>query len=159
MNHVVADPATGTIYGGGGNEWFGPAVWKSEDLGATWTHSSEGLAYQAGDEPIKAVWSLAPNGGALYAGVQPAGLFKSDDQGQSWQHVEGLQKHPTRPDWQPRRRRADPAFASGASDDGKKIWVGISAGRRVPHRRRRRDVGAAQSRHAGRLPAGRPELS
>ena len=48
MNHVIADPATGTIYGGGGNEWFGPAVWKSTDLGASWTHSSEGLAYEAG---------------------------------------------------------------------------------------------------------------
>ena len=28
MNHVVGDPETGAIYGGGGNEWFGPAVWK-----------------------------------------------------------------------------------------------------------------------------------
>ncbi len=27
-NHVVGDPGTGTIYAGGGNEWFGPAVWK-----------------------------------------------------------------------------------------------------------------------------------
>jgi hypothetical protein len=33
LNHVVADPATGTIWGAGGNEWFGPAVWKSTDLG------------------------------------------------------------------------------------------------------------------------------
>ena len=33
MNHVIADPATGTIYGAGGNEWFGPAVWKSTDIG------------------------------------------------------------------------------------------------------------------------------
>ncbi|MFP3435285.1 glycosyl hydrolase, partial [Paraburkholderia sp. SIMBA_061] len=31
MNHVVADRETGTIYAGGGNEWFGPAVWRSED--------------------------------------------------------------------------------------------------------------------------------
>ncbi len=30
INHVIADPATGTIYAGGGNEWFGPAVWKSQ---------------------------------------------------------------------------------------------------------------------------------
>ena len=45
MNHVIADPATGTILAGGGSEWFGPAVWKSGDLGATWTHSSAGLAY------------------------------------------------------------------------------------------------------------------
>lgn len=127
MNHVVADPATGTIYGGGGNEWFGPAVWKSEDLGATWTHSSEGLAYQAGDEPIKAVWSLAPNGGALYAGVQPAGLFKSVDQGQSWQHVEGLQKHPTRPDWHPGGAGLILHSLLVHPNDGEKIWVGISA--------------------------------
>ena len=62
MNHVVADAATETIYAGGGDAWFGPAVWKSADLGATWTHSSESLAYQAGEEPIKAVWSVAPAG-------------------------------------------------------------------------------------------------
>ena len=33
MNHLIADPATGTIYGAGGNEWFGPAVWSSADMG------------------------------------------------------------------------------------------------------------------------------
>jgi hypothetical protein len=72
MNHVIGDHESGAIYGGGGNEWFGPAVWKSDDLGKTWTHSSEGLAYQAGEEPIKSVWSVAPRNGSLYAGVQPA---------------------------------------------------------------------------------------
>src|ERR687886_459783 len=76
MNHVVADRSTGTIYAGGGNEWFGPAVWKSTDLGATWTHSSRGLAYAAGEQPIKSVWSLAERRGQLYAGVEPAGLFR-----------------------------------------------------------------------------------
>ena len=44
IQHMVGDPATGAIYAGGGNEWFGPAVWKSTDLGESWTHSSEGLA-------------------------------------------------------------------------------------------------------------------
>ena len=69
MQHVVGDPATGALYGAGGNEWFGPAVWKSTDLGETWTHSSAGLSYEAGEEPIKAVWSLASRHGRLYAGV------------------------------------------------------------------------------------------
>jgi photosystem II stability/assembly factor-like uncharacterized protein len=101
MNHVSADAASGTIYGGGGNAWFGPAVWKSTDLGATWTHSSAGLAYAAGEEPIKAVWSVAPGAGTLYAGVEPAGLFRSDDGGQSWRHIAGLRDHPSRPHWQP----------------------------------------------------------
>src|SRR4051812_27248833 len=75
MNHIIADPATGTIYAGGGNEWFGPAVWRSTDLGTSWTHSSRGLAYAPGAQPIKTVWSLASGHGRLYAGVEPAGLF------------------------------------------------------------------------------------
>ncbi|MEN3953207.1 sialidase family protein [Iodidimonas sp. SYSU 1G8] len=127
LNHVVADPNTGTIYAGGGNEWFGPAVWKSDDLGATWSHSSEGLSYPAGEEPVKSVWSLAAGDGALYAGVEPAGLFRSDDGGQSWTHVKGLRDHPTRPDWQP--GGAGLILHSLIPDprDPQRLWVGISA--------------------------------
>ena len=99
--HVIGDPATGAIYGAGGNEWFGPAVWKSTDLGATWSHSSQGLGYAAGEEPVKSVWSLAARNGRLYAGVQPAGLFSSDDGRETWTHMDGLQKHPSRPHWNP----------------------------------------------------------
>ncbi|UOK72371.1 WD40/YVTN/BNR-like repeat-containing protein [Ancylobacter polymorphus] len=127
-NHVVADPASGTLYAGGGNEWFGPAVWKSTDFGVSWTHSSQGLAYEAGQDPVKSVWSLAVAGdGTLYAGVEPAGLFRSTDGGVSWTHLDGLQKHPTRPEWHPggaglilHSLVLDPA-------DSNKIWVGISA--------------------------------
>ena len=128
MNHVIADPETGTIYGGGGNEWFGPAIWKSRDLGATWTHSSQGLAYEAGEQPIKTVWSLAPGRGRLYAGVEPAGLFVSDDAGQSWRHVAGLRDHPSRPDWQPGGGGLILHSLVLHPEDEKQIWVGISAG-------------------------------
>ena len=127
MNHVVADPATGTIYGGGGNEWFGPAVWKSADLGATWSHSSQGLAYEAGAEPIKAVWSLASRDGVLYAGVQPAGLFRSTDQGKTWQHVEGLQKHPSREHWNPGGAGLILHSLLLHPEDRQQLWIGISA--------------------------------
>jgi photosystem II stability/assembly factor-like uncharacterized protein len=127
INHVVADPASGTIYGAGGNEWFGPAVWKSTDLGESWTHSSEGLAYAEGQEPIKAVWSLGVRNGRVYAGVQPAGLFHSDDAGQSWTHVDGLQRHPTRPEWSPGGAGLILHSLVLHPDDPDKIWVGISA--------------------------------
>jgi photosystem II stability/assembly factor-like uncharacterized protein len=126
INHVVADPASGTLYGGGGNEWFGPAVWRSVDLGANWSHSSAGLAYPEGEEPIKSVWSLAPAAGSLYAGVEPAGLFRSDDGGESWRHVAGLRDHPSRPHWQPGGGGLIlHSLVPHPSDEGQ-LWVAIS---------------------------------
>jgi photosystem II stability/assembly factor-like uncharacterized protein len=127
LNHVIADPESATIYAGGGNEWFGPAVWKSTDLGATWTHSSEGLAYQAGEPTIKSIWSLAPSAGGLYAGVEPAGLFRSNDGGQSWQHVAGLREHSSRPNWQPGGGGLILHSLVPHPTDTKQLWIGISA--------------------------------
>ena len=127
MNHVIADPATGTILAGGGSEWFGPAVWKSGDLGATWTHSSAGLAYPEGETPIKAVWSLAKSGTSLYAGVDPAGLFRSDDGGETWSHLAGLRNHPSRPHWNPGGAGLILHSLLPHPDDDRRLWVGISA--------------------------------
>jgi photosystem II stability/assembly factor-like uncharacterized protein len=128
INHLVADPASGTIYGAGGNEWFGPAVWQTADLGATWTHSSEGLAYGPGEEPIKSVWSLAASGGRVHAGVQPAGLFRSDDGGVAWAHVAGLRDHPSRPDWQPGGGGLILHAVVPDPTDDRRLWVAISTG-------------------------------
>jgi hypothetical protein len=127
MNHVIADSSSGTIYAGGGNEWFGPAVWKSSDLGQSWTHSSDGLSYAAGEEAISAVWSLASRDGLLYAGVQPAGLFSSDDQGASWTQVSGLRAHPTRPKWQPGGAGLILHSIVTHPEDPGQMWIGISA--------------------------------
>lgn len=127
MNHVVGDPATGAIYGAGGNEWFGPAIWKSTDLGETWTHSSAGLAYAAGEEPVKSGWSVAVGDGAVYAGVQPAGLFRSDDGGASWTHLDGLQKHPSRPEWNPGGAGLILHSIVLHPQDSDQVWIGISA--------------------------------
>jgi len=127
IQHAIADPVTGTIYAAGGNAWFGPAVWKSADLGETWTHSSEGLAYPEGEEPIKAAWSLAPGPDGLYAGVEPAGLFKSTDGGVTWTHVAGLREHPSREHWQPGGAGLILHHIVPHPEDAAKIWVGISS--------------------------------
>jgi photosystem II stability/assembly factor-like uncharacterized protein len=127
IQHAAADPESGTIFAAGGNAWFGPAVWKSTDLGETWTHSSAGLAYAEGEEPIKAAWSLAKAADGLYAGVEPAGLFRSTDGGETWQHVAGLRAHPTREHWQPGGAGLILHSIVPHPDDANKIWVGISS--------------------------------
>ena len=127
IHHMIADPATGAIHAGGGNEWFGPAVWSSRDLGVCWSHASAGLAYAEGEEPIRAVWSLAPAAGRLYAGVQPAGLFRSADGGASWRHVAGLRNHPSRPQWQPGGAGLILHSLVPHPSDALQLWVAISA--------------------------------
>ena len=127
INHVIADPATGAILAGGGNEWFGPAVWRSDDLGETWTHSSEGLAYPPGEPPVKSVWSLARGRDALYAGVEPAGLFRSDDNGLTWRHLPGLRAHPSREQWHPGAGGLILHALVPHPDDANRMWVAISA--------------------------------
>jgi photosystem II stability/assembly factor-like uncharacterized protein len=97
---VRYDDSTGTIYAGGQSNWYGPAIWRSQDLGQTWDHSSEGLIYADGPS-IEQVWSLAVHNGALYAGVDPAGLFRSDDGGRTWTELTSLRAHPTSATWRP----------------------------------------------------------
>ena len=159
MNHVIADPATGTIYAGGGDAWFGPAVWKSTDLGATWTHSSAGLAYEAGEEPIKAVWSVAPADGEPVRGRRAGrAVPERRSTAQSWRHVAGLRDHPSRPHWQPGGGGLILHSLVPHPSDDRQLWVAHLLGRRVPYRRWRRHLGAAQPGHPGRLHARGPEV-
>ena len=127
INHVVGDPIDGAIYGAGGNEWFGPAVWKSIDGGASWSHSSRGLGYAAGEAPIKCAWSVATGHGRVYVGVEPAGLFVSDDGGLSFSPARGLRDHPTRSQWQPGGAGLILHSIVLDPDDARRIWVAISA--------------------------------
>lgn len=127
INHVVGDPASGLIFAGGGDTWFGPAVWKSADLGETWTHSSNGLKFAEGQEPVSAVWSLACADGRLLAGVQPAGLFQSSDNGSTWTHLDGLQHHPSRSEWMPGGAGLILHSLLPHPDDPMQLWIGISA--------------------------------
>jgi photosystem II stability/assembly factor-like uncharacterized protein len=127
INHFCQDPATGTLYAGGGNPWYGAAVWRSDDLGATWTHSSAGLTYGENGPAVRSVWHITPAHGSLYAGVEPAGLFRSTDGGATWTHVEGLTRHPTRENWTPGNGGLICHTILAHPDDPDRMWVGISA--------------------------------
>jgi len=127
IHDLTWDPATSTIYGAGGSPWYGPAVFRSTDLGRTWTHSSEGLTYGEGGPTIRTVWNVTPSAAAVYAGVEPAGLFRSEDRGETWQHVEGLTNHPTRSEWQPGAGGLCLHSIVVHPTDPQRLWVGISS--------------------------------
>src|ERR1700691_2455601 len=53
---------------------------------------------------FKRVWHLEPSlteAETVYAGVEDAALFKSNDGGQNWRELAGLRGHGTGPKWQP----------------------------------------------------------
>jgi photosystem II stability/assembly factor-like uncharacterized protein len=127
VHDISVDPASGALLAAAGSPWFGPAVWRSDDLGETWTHSSEGLTYGDDGPKVTSVWNVVGGLDALYAGVEPAGLFRSTDGGRTWQHVEGLTNHPSRPEWVEGAGGLILHTIIPHPTDASRMWVGISA--------------------------------
>lgn len=125
--HMTHDPATGTLYAAGGNSWFGPGVWRSEDLGKRWTLGGEGLTYGESGPAVQTVWHVASAHGTLYAGVDPAGLFRSEDHGATWTHVSGLRTHPSCSAWQAGYGGLCLHSIVPHPSDPAQLWVAISA--------------------------------
>jgi len=127
IHDVSYDASTGAILAGGGSPWYGPAVWRSDDLGETWSHSSDGLTYGDDGPKIATVWNVTAAHGTVWAGVDPAGLFRSDDGGRTWSHVQALRDHPSRPEWSPGAGGLCLHTIIPHPDDPDRLWVGISA--------------------------------
>jgi photosystem II stability/assembly factor-like uncharacterized protein len=127
VRHFTWDPEQRALLAGTANAWYGASVWRSTDMGETWTQSSEGLTYGEDGPKIPAVWNLTAAHGTVYAGVEPAGLFRSNDGGETWSHVEGLTNHPTRPEWQPGNGGLILHSIAPHPTDPNHLWVGISA--------------------------------
>ena len=98
--------ATRLIIGSVSNHW-GPVLRRSDDLGTTWSEDeTAALRFPEGsDASLDRIWQLAPGPAdepdVMYAGVEPAALFRSEDGGRSFSLVEGLWDHPHRAQWQP----------------------------------------------------------
>jgi photosystem II stability/assembly factor-like uncharacterized protein len=127
IHDLSVEPASGAILAAGGSPWYGPAVFRSDDQGETWTHSSEGLTYGDDGPKIATIWNVTAAHGSIWAGVEPAGLFRSDDGGATWTHVSGLRDHPSQPTWQPGGGGLILHTIVPHPTDPARMWVGISA--------------------------------
>ena len=137
--HLTFDSrAGGRIFAASNSMWFGPQIEYSDDFGKTWEQATEQPRFHGKPEyaehdgpTVSNIWHIEPGRhterGALYAGVQPAALFKSTDSGATWHELGGLGKHPTRSEWMPgfgglclHSIALDPQLTD-------RMWVGISA--------------------------------
>jgi photosystem II stability/assembly factor-like uncharacterized protein len=98
--HAVWDAQAGAIHAAAASEWHGAAVWRSDDLGATWEHSSAGLSY--GEESglrLSKVSGMVAAHGRLLAGAEGCGVFESRDGGRTWTLLSTLDGQPGRDAW------------------------------------------------------------
>ena len=127
MMHMVIDPRDGRLHAAIDHFVFGATTHYSDDLGQTWKQSPtppvfsrpsasgrpggtpeesySGRGIPETPEAVIKVWNIEPGRadepGVLYAGAQPASLFKSTDRGESWVLNESLYDHPQRGKWNP----------------------------------------------------------
>jgi len=110
INHLVLDPRDGrTLLAAAKTGHLGPTVFRSTDLGRTWTEAARPPAFpkaRDGEKKGRVVdhtfW-LTPGHAsepkAWYAGTSPQGLFRSDDGGVTWDPLSGLNDDPRYRTW------------------------------------------------------------
>jgi photosystem II stability/assembly factor-like uncharacterized protein len=106
-HHVVLDPRDRrTLLLATRTGHLGPTVFRSTDLGSTWTEASKPPAFRSGDRlerSLNAVFWLSPGSadepGCWYAGGSPQGLFRTEDGGDTWSPVDGWNDHPMWETW------------------------------------------------------------
>jgi len=90
VHHFILDPRDlETLYAATYVDWWGSDLQRSTNWGRTWQRTKEGVRYEKESGlSVKCVWHIRPGRrsepGVVYAGVDPAGLFRSDDSGRTW---------------------------------------------------------------------------
>jgi len=96
------EPREKAIYAALRHGHFGPKLHRSDDGGGEWIEiATPDFPVEADAKPtLKQVWAFAAaSDGTLWAGGIPAGVFKSQDKGESWQFVQSLWDVPDRGRW------------------------------------------------------------
>jgi photosystem II stability/assembly factor-like uncharacterized protein len=117
MYHVTGSPADPErLYASQSTGWFGQIIQRSDDGGQTWAAVGNEFRYDGvpgthqwydgTPHPweFARVWHLEPSltdPDTVYAGVEDAALFVSNDAGGTWRELSGLREHGTGSSWQP----------------------------------------------------------
>lgn len=103
VEFAIRDPRTGTYYASVTHGHYGPKVFFAESAEGEWKQSQGPAFPEDAGASVERVWSIRPGEepGVLWAGVAPAALFKSEDDGISWSLNRALWNVPGRSEWNP----------------------------------------------------------
>ena len=103
VEFAARDPRTGRAFASVTSAFYGPRLMVADEPTGEW-HQAKGPAFPEGTETtVERIWVMKPGeaDGVLYAGADPAALFVSRDDGESWELNEPLWKERISGDWQP----------------------------------------------------------
>jgi photosystem II stability/assembly factor-like uncharacterized protein len=105
----------------------GPRLHFTDDVEGEW-QEAKGLAFPDGTK-LERIWTIQPGeaDGEVWAGVAPAALFRSTDNGRSWELNQALWDQPSRPKWQEGGGGLCLHSICPYPGDPSKLTVGISA--------------------------------
>ena len=116
------------IYASSCNAFFGMNVLQSDDMGRHFSATASAPAFPKSDgRALANIWSLAAGNEPreLWCGVEPASLFRSDDNGDSWELVSGISEHAHASEWEPGNGGL---CLHTILVDGNRMHLGISTG-------------------------------
>jgi len=113
-------------------DFFGSFLRYSDDFGQTWQEPESGIQFpQDSGQKLDNIWVIEPGRPSepevVYAGVDPASLWVSYDNGAHWEINAGLANHPTRKDWQPGAGGLCLHTIVPDPSNTSRMWIGISA--------------------------------
>jgi molybdopterin converting factor small subunit len=103
VEYAVRDPRTGRYFASVTHGQYGPRLFLADDPTGEWEQADGPRFPESEDASVARIWVVTPGetDGHLYAGVDPAALFESHDDGRSWELNRGLWDQPSRPEWFP----------------------------------------------------------
>lgn len=103
VEFAIKDPRTGRYFASVTSGWFGPHVHYADDPLGEWVEAKGPAFPEDTGATLVRTWVITPGeeDGVLYAGTDPAALFKSTDNGETWELNRGLWDEPSRPEWMP----------------------------------------------------------
>lgn len=113
---------------------WGIHIYRTQDGGRSWQSLAEVPRHREDDDPdsLTMIWSLAPgrpdHPDEILAGIEPPGVFRSSDAGQSWQPLNGFNQHPDRAHWSPAKGGLAVHSVQVDPNHSEQIYAALSAG-------------------------------